>query len=104
MEDRSRRDNLYGIPESEEKSWDDTEELLKDALSEKLGVNKIQIGRAHRVGAKEGGKGRTIVAKLSSYKGKQRVLNETRRQKREDMYMRISPKQLSLLGTKTGRK
>ena len=87
LEDRSRRDNLYGMPECEEESWDDTEELLKDALSEKLGVNKIQIGRAHRVGAKEGGKDRTMVAKFSSYKGKQRVLNEARRQKREDIYV-----------------
>ena len=43
LEDRSRRDNfrIDGIPEYEEESWDDTEELLKDALHEKLGVNKI---------------------------------------------------------------
>ena len=43
---------LNGIREHEEESWDDTEELLKDALREKLGANKIQIERAHRVGAK----------------------------------------------------
>ena len=47
---------LDGIREYEEESWDDMKELLKDALREKLGVNKIQIERAHRVGAKEGGK------------------------------------------------
>ena len=43
LEDRSRRDNLRidEIPEYEEESWDDTEKLLKDALHEKLGVNKI---------------------------------------------------------------
>ena len=55
LDDRSRRDNLR-IREHEEESWDDTEELLKDALREKLGSSKIQIERAHRVGAKEGGK------------------------------------------------
>ena len=43
MEDRSQRDNhrVDGIPEYEKESWDDTEELHKDALHEKLGVNKI---------------------------------------------------------------
>ena len=78
---------LNGIREHEEESWDDTEELLKDALREKLGANKIQIERAHRVGAKEGGKNRSIVAKFCSCKGKQRVLNEARCQKREDIYV-----------------
>ena len=78
---------LNGIREHEEESWDDTEELLKDALREKLGANKIKIEKAHRVGAKDGGKNRSIVAKFCSYKGKQRVLNETRRQKREDIYV-----------------
>ena len=88
-EDRSRRDNLRidGIAEYEEESWDDTEEILKDTLREKLGVSRIEIERAHRVGAKEEGKNRTIVVKFSSYKGKQRVLNEARRQRREDVYV-----------------
>ena len=69
MEDRTRQDNLgiNGIPEYEQIfCWDDTEELLKDVLREKLGVNKIQIERVHRIGAKEGGKGRAIVAKFRS--------------------------------------
>ena len=63
LEDRSWRDNLRvdGIPEYEEESWDDTEEIVKDALHEKLFGNK-----SHPVGAKEAGKDRTIVAKFSS--------------------------------------
>ena len=79
--------------------------LLKDALREKLDVNKIQIQKAHRVGAKEGGKDRIIVAKFSSYKGKQRVLNEARRQKREDIciYEDFS-KATVAIWKKTGRK
>ena len=89
LEDRSRRDHfrVNGIREYGEESWDDTEKLLKDALREKLGVNKFQIERAHRVGAKEGGKDRTIVAKFSSYEGQQRVLNEVKRQKKEQIYV-----------------
>ena len=87
--DRSRRDNPHvdGIPEYEEKSWGNTEELFKDALREKLGVNKIQIEIFHRVAAKGSGKDITIVAKFSSYKGKQRVLNEARCQKRKGIYV-----------------
>ena len=81
---------LDRIREHEEESWDDTEELLKDALREKFGANKIQIEGAHRVGAKEGGKNRSIVVKFCSCKGKQRVLNEARRQ-REDIYEKIFP-------------
>ena len=77
MEDRSRRDNLRvdGIPNYVEESWNDIEKLLKYTLREKLGVNKIQLERAHWVGAKEGGKDRTIVAKFSNYKGKYVVFN-----------------------------
>ena len=77
--------------------------LLKDALREKLGASKIQIERAHRVGEKERGTDRTIVAKCSSCKGEQNVLNEARHQKTV-MYMRNFPKQLWLLGKKTWRK
>ena len=89
LEDRSWRDNLCvdGIPECEEESWGNTEELFKDTLRETLGVNKIQIERANRVGAKETDKDKTIVAKFGSCKGKQRVLNETRCQEIEDIYV-----------------
>ena len=89
MEERYRRDNLHvdGIAEYEQESWDDTEELLKDALRKKLGGNKIQIEWAHRVGEKEAGKDRTIVAKFSNCKGKQRVFNEVSCQKREDIHV-----------------
>ena len=49
LEDRSRRDNLRvdGIPKYVEESWNDIEKLLKYTLHEKLGVNKIQLERAH---------------------------------------------------------
>ena len=52
-----------------------------------MGVKKFQIKRDYRVGAKKGSKDRTIVEKFNSYKGKQRIFNETRRQKREDIYV-----------------
>ena len=45
MEGRSRRDNLPidGILEYEEESWDETKELLKDALHEKLGEIRFKL-------------------------------------------------------------
>ena len=45
LEDRSRQDNLRvdRIPEYEEQSWNDTEELLKDALREKLGKTRYKM-------------------------------------------------------------
>ena len=58
-----------------------------DAVCEKLGTSKIQIERAHRVGEKERGTERPIVAKCSSCKGEQNVLNEARHQKIEDIYV-----------------
>ena len=62
------------------------EELLKDALLG-LGLNNIRVETAHQVGAKDAGKDKTIFVKFCSHKVKQRVLNEARRQKREDIYV-----------------
>ena len=75
-------------------------------MREQLGIKKILNERAHCAGANEGGKDRTIVVKLSSYKGRQRVLTEARCQKREDIYVHedFSKATSRQLGKKTGRK
>ena len=87
LEDRSQRGNprIDRITEYQEKFSDNTEQLLKDSLPEKLDVNQIQIERSHPVEMKEAVKDRTIVAKFCNYKGKQHVLNEVRHQKREEI-------------------
>ena len=87
LEDRSQRGNprIDRITEYQEKFSDNTEQLLKDSLPEKLDVNQIQIERYHPVETKEAVKDRTMVAKFCYYKGKQRVLNEVRHQKREEI-------------------
>ena len=59
------------------------EELPNDKLREKLSVTKIQSPSSWN---KRNGKDRAIISKLSSYKGKQRVLNETRSTKSEGIY------------------
>ena len=68
MENRYRRDNLdiEVIPEYKEESLNNTKKLNKDASHEKLCVNKVQIERTYRVGAKQVGKDKTIVANFCS--------------------------------------
>ena len=54
LENQSRRNNIKitGVPEGEEeKTWDDTEAIVKKLISDKLGTEgEVEIERAHRVG------------------------------------------------------
>ena len=54
---------------------------LKDTLSEILGIQNVKIEKAHRVGDKNRSPCRTIVAKLSSFKIKERFLADAKRRK-----------------------
>ena len=83
LEDRSRRDNLRfdGIEEWEDESWADTKEYLKLKIKETLGIKNIEFERVHRVGDKNQSSCRTIVAKLSKYKTKERILTKVRKKK-----------------------
>ena len=83
LEDRSRRDNLSfdSIEQWEEESWAETEQNLKNTLSDILGIQNVKIERAHRVGDKKRSPCRTIVAKLSSFKMKERILAEAKKRK-----------------------
>ena len=76
-----------------EKTWDDTEFIVKDLIKKKLNYEgEIEIERAHRVGKKhcqgrQDGSGKTsprpIVAKISNLKVKEAVLREARKIKPE---------------------
>ena len=81
LENRSRRDNscFDGIEEREEESWADTEQNLKDTLSDILGIQNVKIERAHRVGDKKRSPCKRIVAKLSSFKMKEGILAEAKK-------------------------
>ena len=48
----------------ENKTWEQTEEILQSLFEEKLQLKTISIERAHKVGNKEKNKKRTIVVKL----------------------------------------
>ena len=102
LENQSRRNNIriLGVEETEdEKSWDDTEKVVKDLLKKKLNIlGEVYIERAHRVGKKTKAgrhlgnasqsreqKPRPIIAKISSWKVKENILREARRKRPEDI-------------------
>ena len=102
LENQSCRNNIriLGVGETEdEKSWDDTEKVVKDLLKKKLNIPcEVDIERAHRVGKKTKAgcylgnisqsreqKSRPIVAKISSWKVKENILREPRRKRPEDI-------------------
>ena len=83
LEDRHRRNNLrfMSIKEKcgvESETWEESETKVKVFLQEKLGLetDEITIERVHRIGKKEEGKRRTIIAKFLNYKQREKVLNK----------------------------
>ncbi|XP_012559736.1 uncharacterized protein LOC105845979 [Hydra vulgaris] len=78
IEDRNRRNNLRidGIVEnSEEKDWEITKKRVKQLFKDNLGIEKdIIIKRAHRVGATNDKRERTIVLKLRDYEDKKTIM------------------------------
>ena len=89
LEDRSRRDNLRfdGIPEYKNETWADTEDILKDTMREQLDMNNIKIERARRIRTNTQSTCRTIIAKFTSYKTKERIFKEARNQKPKDIWI-----------------
>ena len=83
IEDRCRRDNLGidGLQEVENETWEQTEKILKDMIQEKLEIQDVNIERAHRVGSTSNTSPRTVVAKFSSFKGKQLALSAAKKLK-----------------------
>eukprot|EP00794_Sanderia_malayensis_P020799 gene20799-22839_t len=101
MENQNRRNNvkILGMKEDpdNEKSWDGTEELVKNLIKDKLGSSKsFEIERCHRVGyqkkqsshnryqANQSGRSdepRPIVAKFLRWKDKEEILKLARQAK-----------------------
>ena len=97
LENMSRRNNIkiFGVAEEkDEKTWEDSENVVKKIIREKLDVElegEHAIERAHRVGKprplfgykKDGGRvknpPRPIVAKFSNWKQKEAILRAARR-------------------------
>ena len=62
----------------ESETWEESEAKVKVFLQEKLGLqtDKIIIERAYRIGRKEERKRRTVIAKFSNYKQREKVLKK----------------------------
>ena len=89
MEDRFRGDNLRidGLKEIENETWKESEQILKSMIQIKLEVEDVNIERAHRVGNTNNISPRTVVAKFSSFKGKQIVLSVAKKLKGQNIYI-----------------
>ena len=95
LENQSRRNNIRvnGIPEETDETWDDVERKVKVLVKETLGVDNIEIERAHRVESRKkaprgavGNKPRTIVAKLRDWKQRELILRKARQAKPAGVY------------------
>ena len=110
----SRRNNvkIIGLNEDtgNEKTWEDTEELVITMIKEKLDIEGVKIERAHRVGRPRPSHRtnpdgsttkvppRPIIARLSSWKQKEAILKAAREVKPkeirfyQDLSTKVSPK------------
>ena len=99
LENQSRRNKIRvsGIPESPGETWTDSENKVKEAIKNSLGL-EIEIEQAHlvdkrkKVGRKqqskeENEKPRTIVCKLMDWKQRQSVIREARKVKPKGFYI-----------------
>ena len=110
LENQSRQNHIkiFGVPEEEnEKTWDDTEVIVKTLIRNKLGIEQhIEIERAHRLACDDRGEDEThpqrnvhhvesasskrnsqprpIVAKIKSWKVKDTIMKVARKKKPKD--------------------
>lgn len=94
LENRSRRNNLCfdGIKEDVNEQWPDSERKIRDLLSKNLNIStdEFTIERAHRVGRKDSSKSkpRPIVAKFQNYKTREKVLDNKKRFRGTNVFVR----------------
>ena len=100
LENQSRRNNVFGIPEKDAKegleSWEESEQLVKNEIKSKLKIEvDLNIERAHRVGKlrpqpshRHDGSNvkirpRPIIVRFQSWKDKEMVVKKARQLKPE---------------------
>nr|XP_037268540.1 uncharacterized protein LOC119159791 [Rhipicephalus microplus] len=87
-ENRQRRDNLlfFGINDEDKEDWATSEEKIITFCSQKLGIplTNDHFERVHRLGKYKTDKQRPIIAKMSSFKNKQKVLSAAHKLKGTD--------------------
>ena len=78
LEGRSKRNNLifHGVPRGEKETWQDSENLVQEVISSKLGItDPVRFERVHRLNASPTS---PIVACCTFFKEKQQILKEKR--------------------------
>ena len=110
LENASRRCNIRvdGLPEDRYETWEITEMKLRNSFVSQLGLSDseaqaIPIERAHRTGqASSQRAGRTIIAKLGSFKDREMLMKKSKEQKpvgyfvNEDFSARVAGKRKAL--------
>ena len=91
MEDSLRRNNLRidSISESNGETWQKCEQEIQKVFREKLGLEHIEVERAHRTkkNNKNNNKPRTVVCKLLSHKQKKSVLENAYKLKGTNIFI-----------------
>lgn len=90
LENHSRRNNIRieGMPEETNETWSQTEEKVGILLAEQLGVQSVQIDRAHRTGPKSHARKpqRSVLVRLTHYKDKEVILNKAKEKRLQGIY------------------
>lgn len=84
LNNRMRRNNLIfrGFPERDNESWDDCAVTVSNFVKQYMGVDAVEIERAHRLGQRsENGQSRSIIVRYLNYKHKEEVLKNAYRLK-----------------------
>ena len=80
LENRSRRQNIvvYGMKESVNETWTETESKVRDLIQDRLKIEmqEMDLQRCHRVGRQYDGKPRPIVCKFLADKKKKMMLKD----------------------------
>ena len=87
LEGRSKRNNviIHGIPRPDNETWQECEETVRDMITDKLEVGQeIRFDRVHRLNSKATS---PIVARLTFFKDKERVLKAKQKLRGTDIFI-----------------
>ena len=89
MEHGWQRQNIRidGLKEVKNETWEQTEQMLKIMIREKLEIGDVNNERAHMVVNTNSNLPRTIISNFSSFKEKQIVLSATKKLKEQNIYI-----------------
>ena len=95
QEDYSRRNNIriHGVPESSWENWEMTQEKVGRMLRDQLGLEEVQLERAHRVGAPNHSSAsgpsrpRTIITRFTRFTDREQALRNSAKLRNTNIYI-----------------